>query len=90
MSWADWDLFATKIPGFIKWAEPPPADPTEERYAVARNDNHIRWVRISPKLEVPRLECQGAFYGDTLEEAVADAVASAVKHKAKINDLIQK
>lgn len=85
--WADWEVFARR-PTFIQWAEPPPADASEERYAVV-SDSGIRWARVSPNPAVSPQVSPGCFYDDMPGGAIASACAAARKHKAKIRTLTE-
>ena len=86
--WADWDAFERRHKStFIQWAEPPPSDPSEERYAVMWSDDrpgaHVTWVRVSPNPDVPTRRSSGGFYTIPEEgkEAIPWAIESAMAHK---------
>ena len=80
--WANW-AEREKSRGFIQWAEPAPASPSESRYAIVRDNGLIKWSDESPNPEATRRLSGGAFYGDTLEQAVQAAIAGAMAAKAK-------
>jgi hypothetical protein len=89
--WQDWKAFEA-CPGFITWAEPAPKKENEERYAVVRYQNSIRWARVSPNPDVPTDYSSGAFYdtddpNDHPEGAVEWAKTAARVHKAHIRKL---
>jgi len=81
-NWANWaEREKCRYAGgsFLCWAEPVPEDPSEERYAVAKDSNDaIRWWRFSPNPEVTVQQSSGAFYGDQYKE---DAIKAALTHK---------
>ena len=93
IAWADWAAFAARIPGFLAWAEPAPASPNEERYAIVK-DGAIAWARVSPNPDVPVQLSGGRFYDtgdpkDHPEGAVEWCRASAKLHKTRTHALVQ-
>jgi hypothetical protein len=85
-NWANWEKRESCRHGggtFIRWAEPAPTDPTENRYAVARDDSGgVRWWQFSPNPDVTVHQSGGCFYGDHAEENAAEA---AMRHKRKFS-----
>jgi len=86
--WADWEGFARRYAAtFIRWAEPVPVSPSEERYAVMRSDErpgaYVVWARVSPNPDVYFERSQGGFFDIPEEgkEAVAWATEAALAHK---------
>lgn len=83
-NWANWkEREACRYGGgtFVRWAEDAPQDPTEYRYAVARDDSGgVRWWQFSPNPDMAPFQSMGCFYGDKAEENAAEA---AMRHKKK-------
>ena len=93
--WADWNAFALRHASrFICWAEPAPADPSEERYAVMKSDAspgaYVIWERISPNPDIAAYRSSGGFYDIPEEgrEAVAWAKAAAADHKRQVQAIL--
>ena len=93
-NWANWDAFAPKLGGFVEWAEPPPANSSEERYAIVSRPYGtagIAWARVSPNPDVSPEYSSGRFYDDAHdhpEGAVAWARAAAKAHKRRMAMLV--
>jgi len=87
-AWGDWETAASKLPGFIEWAEPTPTSSSDERYAIVRS-GAIAWARVSPNPNSPVELSSGRFYdtgdpNDHPEGAVEWCRRAAVLHKARI------
>ncbi len=93
--WQDWKAFEARTgPDFLAWAEPAPKKRDEERYAVVRWHNSIRWARVSPNPDVSTEYSSGAFYDtgdphDHPEGAVEWAKSAARIHKKHIQKLTE-
>jgi hypothetical protein len=92
--WADWEAFRKRhARTFIRWAEPPPRDSSEERYAIMKSDDHpgahVIWARVSPSPDVSFQRSQGGFYTIPEEgkKAIPWAVEAAMAHKRKMRGL---
>lgn len=91
--WADWANAERRMQvnygghgrrgGFVKWAEPPPKNPRESRYAVVIEGNLVRWARVSPNPDMPIDVSGGAFYEDMPGGATEAAARAAKLHKKK-------
>lgn len=91
--WVCWDTFAARLTGFIEWAEPAPAEASEERYAIVLGDPGIAWIRVSPNPDVHTEMCSGRFYdtgdpNDHPEGAIEWARNSAKLHKEHVKRLV--
>ena len=93
--WANWEGFRRRYAAtFIQWAEPPPSDPSEDRYAIMLSDEHsgayVIWARVSPCPDVSYERSQGGFYTIPEEgkEAVQWATSAALAHKRKVRELL--
>ena len=89
--WADWEALATRIAGFVEWAELAPTRPNKERYAIVR-EGAIAWARVSPNPEVPIRLSGGRFYdtGDPKDHpdgAIEWCRMAAAIDKARVNAL---
>ena len=94
--WADWEAFRKRYRNtFIRWAEPPPKDPSEERYAIMRSEDspgaHVIWARVSPNPNVSMQRSGGGFYTIPEEgkEAVPWAMEAAMAHKRHVRRLVR-
>ena len=90
--WADWEALATRIAGFVEWAELAPTRPNKERYAIVR-EGAIAWARVSPNPEVPIRLSGGRFYDtgdpkDHPEGAIEWCRGAAKLEKARIDALV--
>lgn len=89
--WGDWGAFRKRYTRtFICWAEPPPCDPSEERYAIMKSDDrpgaYVIWARVSPNPDVPFDRSSGGFFTVPEEgkKAIPWAVEAAMAHKREM------